>query len=390
VNEEAFIKRIKTISDLKIRGSLGTVGNQEIGDYRYAATYSSNKYSFNNAPVIGYASGNTENPDLKWETTSSYNAGFDLGLWKNRLGVTFDAYYKKTSDLLLDTPVEITTGFTRKLANIGNVTNKGIELELRAAIIESKDFNWNLSGNFAKNRNEVSSLGGGGDIISGNTIIREGEALGSFYGVVFDGVIQKGADLSSIPVPDWKKNVEYGDAKYVDQSNDKAITQDKDRIVLGSIQPDFTYGFSTTLTYKTISLFASFQGSKGNKLYNSLRQNLEKPDTNYNLLATLNDRWSDSNPSTTIPKAHITTLIYTDSRYVEDASFLKLKNITLSYSPNLKISAIQGVKLRIFATAQNLLTLTKYTGYDPEVAGYSDSGAYPTARTISFGVNISY
>ncbi|GHT32356.1 SusC/RagA family TonB-linked outer membrane protein [Bacteroidia bacterium] len=390
VSDEKFLKNVKTISDLKLRGSLGTVGNQEIGDYRYAATYNSNKYSFNNAPVIGYSGGNTENPDLKWETTTSYNVGFDLGLWKSRLGLSFDAYYKKTSDLLLDTPVEITTGFTRKLANIGNVTNKGLELEVRGVIVESKDFNWNLSGNIARNINKVTSLGGGGDITQARTIIREGESLGTFYGVVFDGVVQSGTDLSTVPVPDWKKNVEYGDAKWVDQNEDKAITQDRDRVVLGSIQPDFTYGFNTTLSYKTLSLFASFQGSKGNKLYNSLRQDLEKPDTNYNLLATLKDRWSESNPSNTIPKAHITTLIYTDSRYVEDASYLKLKNITLSYTPPVKIVAAPSLKFRVFVTAQNLLTLTNYKGYDPEVSGYTDSGAYPTARTFSFGINISY
>jgi hypothetical protein len=306
------------------------------------------------------------------------------------LGLSFDAYYKKTSDLLLNTPVEITTGFTRKLANIGNVTNKGLELEVRGVIVESKDFNWNLSGNIAQNINRVTSLGGGGEIIEARTIIREGESLGTFYGVVFDGVVQSGADLSTVPVPDWKKNVEYGDAKWIDQNGDKAITQDRDRVVLGSIQPDFTYGFSTTLSYKTLSLFASFQGSKGNKLYNSLRQGLEKPDTNYNLLATLKDRWSESNPSNTIPKAHITTLIYADSRYVEDASYLKLKNVTLSYTPPVKIVAAPSLKFRVFVTAQNLLTLTNYKGYDPEVSSYTDSGAYPTARTFSFGINISY
>lgn len=139
-----------------------------------------------------------------------------------------------------------------------------------------------------------------------------------------------------------------------------------------------------------MSLFAAFQGSKGNQLYNQLRQELESPSTSYNVLATLRDRWTPQNPSNTIAKASVTSATWLDSRYIEDASFLRLKNITLSYVLPVKITKAPQTKFRIFATGQNLLTFTKYKGYDPEVSSGIDSGAYPTAKTISFGVNISY
>lgn len=390
INEESFLKDNKTINDLKLRASIGTVGNQEIGDYRYEATYSTRTYSFNNKIVTAYARSNAENPDLKWEETSQYNLGFDLNLFNYKLGVVADAYYKKTSDLLLDVPVEITTGFNSMLKNVGNVTNKGFEFAVTGSILDTKEVGWNLSANIAKNINEITNLGSLDYILNGNSIVKKGEALGSFYGVVFDGIVQEGDDLSKVPAPSWKTTVEPGDVKYVDQNNDGKITQDDDRVVLGSSQPDFTYGFSTTLRYKSLSLFAAFQGNQGNKVCNSLRQDLESPSTSYNLLATMVDRWTPENPSTTIPKATITSATWLDSRYVEDASYLRLKNITLSYILPIKINKAASTKFKIFATGQNLLTWTKYTGYDPEVSSGVDLGAYPTAKTFTFGVNISY
>lgn len=391
INEESFLKNNKTISNLKLRASYGTVGNQEIGDYKYEAAYATTQsYSFNGQIVTAYVRSNAENPDLKWETTSQYNVGLDFGLFRNRLSFVVDAYSKKTSDLLLYVPVEITTGFNSILKNVGNVTNKGLEFAVTGSIIDRKNLSWNVSANIAKNVNEVTNLGSLDNIISGNTIIKKGEALGSFYGVVFDGIVQTGDDLTKVPVPSWKTTVEPGDVKYVDKSNDNKITQDLDRVVLGSSQPDFIYGFSTTLRYKSLELFAAFQGSQGNKILNSLRQELETPTTSYNLLATVADRWTTTNPSNTIGKASVTSTTWLDSRYVEDASYLRLKNITLSYSLPVKFNNTTPTRFKFFATGQNLLTLTKYTGYDPEVSGGIDSAAYPTARTFTLGVNISY
>ncbi len=392
INEESFLKNVKAINDLKLRASFGTVGNQEIGDYKYDAAYTTTQnYSFNNTLVTAYARSNAENPDLRWEQTSQYNLGLDLNLFNYRLGFVADAYYKKTSNLLLNVPVEITTGLSSELENVGNLTNKGLEFAVTGSIIETKAFSWNVSANIAKNINDITSLGSLTSIISGNTIVEKGQPLGTFYGVVFDGIVQTGDNLTKVPKPSWKTNVEPGDVEYVDQNKDGTVTQDLDRVPLGSSQPDFIYGFSTTLRYRSFSLFASFQGSHGNKLYNSLRQSLESPSLDYNVLATLVNRWTPENPSTTIAKASVTSSTWLDSRYIEDASYLRLKNITLSYVlPTVRIDKSTSTKFKIFVAGQNLLTFTKYTGYDPEVSSGIDSAAYPTAKTFTFGVNISY
>ena len=392
VEEERFLKQNPVIDKLKLRASVGTVGNQEIGDYSFLSTYGTVRYYFGGVGNTGYVRNNLENPDLKWESTIQYNVGFDLSILKQRLNFTFDYYSKKTSDLLLNIPVEETTGFSSQLRNVGNVENRGVEFVVNALLIDTKELSWNLSANIAHNKNEVTNIGSLASIKNTYTIIKTGESLGSFYGWQFDGVVQKGDDLSKIPSPSPKPEVEYGDAKFVDQNGDGEIDQDNDRIILGSIQPDFTYGFSTTLNYKRWSLFAAFQGSQGNEVYNSLRQRLETASTSYNVSTALLDRWSETNPSNTIPKAHASNNYtnYLDSRFVEDASYLRLKNVTLSYTLPVRISATQNPRLRLFVSGQNLLTITGYKGYDPEVASGIDAGAYPTARTYTVGVNISY
>lgn len=393
VEEESFLHENNIIDELKIRGSIGTVGNQEIPDYSALATYKAVHYYFGNTLTTGYVRDNLENPDLKWETTTSYDIGFDLSILKHRLSFVFDYYYKKTSDLLLSIPVEQTTGFSTQLRNIGNVTNQGVEFAVNASLIQSRNLNWNVSANIAHNKNEVTNLGPI-DYTVRNTynVIKVGESLGSFYGWQFDGIVQKGDDLTKVPAPSPKPDVEYGDAKFVDQNGDGKIDQENDRIVLGSIQPDFTYGFSTTLTYKDWTLFASFQGSYGNDIYNSLRQRLETPSTSYNVSTALLNRWTEDNPSATIPKAYASSNYsnYLDSRYIEDASYLKLKNVTLSYVLPVRIATAPKTRVKVFASATNLFTITGYKGYDPEVASGIDTGAYPSARTYTLGVNFSF
>jgi hypothetical protein len=187
--------------------------------------------------------------------------------------------------------------------------------------------------------------------------------------------------------------VQPGDVKYKDldpQGGLNRIDLDHDRTILGSPQPDFIYGFSTNFRYKALTLFAAFQGSRGNEIYNALRRTLETPNPSYNGTTALLDRWTPTNPSTTIPKAVIVAVSDLDSRYIEDASFLKLKTLSLNYQLPIKLRTAPTTKFNVFASAQNLLTLTKYKGYDPEIASGTDSGVYPTAKTFSLGVNISY
>jgi TonB-linked SusC/RagA family outer membrane protein len=393
ISDETFLKGIKNLNDLKLRASLGTVGNQEIGNYRYAATYStSDTYSFNNTLTVGYARSNAENPDLKWEQTAAYNVGVDAGLFNHRLSLTADAYYKKTTDLLLNIPTSISTGFSSVLRNVGSVSNKGVELEVNGLLIDQRKLKWSVSANIAKNINEVLNLGGQENIGTSTFV---GSPLGVQYLIVYNGIVQKNDDLTKIVGPSWKATVEPGDEKFVDQKNVldgngneiKVVDETNDRVILGSSTPDVTYGFSTTVSYKDFSLFANFQGANGNKIYNSLRQSFETPNYAYNGLSSLLDRWTESNPSTEVPKARQTSNIYRTSRFLEDGSYLRLKNITLSYNVPVKIQAAPSAKLRLFVSGQNLLTFTNFTGYDPESGGGT---GYPIAKTVSFGVNISY
>ena len=393
IDEEKWLKPVRWIEDLKLRASIGTVGNQEIGDYKYQASYDAYPYFFGNAQKqIGFYRSLMPNDDLKWESTTSYDLGLDFSLWRGRLGFVFDYYYKKTSDLLLNIPVEGTTGFTSQLQNIGNVTNQGIEFSVRAVPVQTKDLTWNVSANIAHNKNKVTSLGGGlTEIINTDqTIIRVGEPLGSYYGWKFDGVVQQGEDLSKISAPSNKTFVEYGDAKFVDQNGDGSVNQESDRVLLGSTQPKFTYGFASQLRYKSWDLSFNFQGSYGNKLYNQLEQALESPNASYNASAKLLDRWTETNPSTTVPRAYALNLYnsYLDDRFVEGASYLRLKNIQLGYTFRPRFS--NGTKLHVYlyASAQNLFTITDYSGYDPEYSGYVDRGTYPSARTFTFGVKL--
>ena len=218
-------------------------------------------------------------------------------------------------------------------------------------------------------------------------ILRVGESLGSFYGLVFDGVVQKGEVVSTLPTIDGNKP-SPGDSKFVDVNLD-GIINNEDRVVLGSIQPDFTFGFSTTLTFNGLDVYIALQGSRGNEVYNLLRRYLERPNDSYNMSSVLLNSWTDVNPSNTIPKIGSPVYSYLDSRYVEDASYIKLKNISLGYTLPVKIQK-ELLNLRIFVSVQNVYTLTKYKGYDPEVASGKDLGIYPSSRSIALGAGMNF
>ncbi|MDR2626704.1 MAG: TonB-dependent receptor, partial [Dysgonamonadaceae bacterium] len=215
--------------------------------------------------------------------------------------------------------------------------------------------------------------------------LKVGESFGSFYGLIFDGIVQAGEDVSGLPLVDGA-TPQPGDVKFVDARKDGNIDLN-DRVILGSIHPDFTYGLSSSLTYRGFDVFVSFQGSQGNKVVNSLRRNLERGTSSYNVSVALLNAWTPGNPSNEVPR--ITAgypMKFIDSRHVEDASYFRFKNITLGYT--LKPKSLP-IDVRVFASAQNLFTLTAYKGYDPEVANGIDQGAYPTARTFSLGFRLT-
>ena len=393
----------KDVDFLQLRASVGTVGNQEIGDYQFAANVVPRTVIIDNQRATSYIIANKSNPDLKWETTTSYNIGLSSGFFHNRLTVTLDGYYKKTSDLLLNVPVEQVTGFDTVLRNVGSVTNQGIELEVGGVLIDKKDLKWNLNGNIAHNRNEVTSLGNAEYFIPSHgytnpLIVKVGEPLGSFYGYKFKGIIQSDEDLSKLP-SQTISTVEPGNPKFEDVNND-GVVNELDRVVLGNIQPDFTYGFNTKLTYKNLDLFISASGSYGNKIFNELACRLDRGNGYYyNPLAEVADRWTPTNPSNTIQKASNATSIYTDDRFVEDASYLKIRNIQLGYTLPLK-KITNGGSLRVYVSLQNFFTFTNYNGYDPEAnrsgsdetsALYQgiDNGTYPSSKTVLLGFNVT-
>ena len=403
IDREKWIHFGKKVDFIQLRASVGVVGNQEIGDYQFAANVVPKTVIINNGRATSYVISNKSNPDLKWETTASYNIGLSSGFFKNRLTATVDFYYKKTSDLLLNVPVEQVTGFDTVLRNVGSVTNKGVEFELGGVLVENKKWRWTLNGNIAHNKNEVTSLGNAEYFIPSHgytnpLIVKVGEPLGSFYGYRFKGIIQSNEDLSSLP-SQTISTVEPGNPKFEDINND-GVVNEQDRVVLGNIQPKFTYGFNTKLTYKNLDLFVSASGSYGNKIFNELACRLERGNGYYyNPLATVADRWTPTNPSNTIQKASNATSIYTDDRFVEDASYLKIRNIQLGYT--LAVPQVtKDAKLRLYVSLQNFFTITSYRGYDPEAnrsggdetsALYQgiDNGTYPAAKTVLVGINIT-
>ena len=386
VDKEPFFRgALGTVDYLKLRLSGGLVGNQEIPDYAFTTSYATGSYGGSSS----YSKENEANDHLKWETTASYNLGFDLGLLRSRVNVVFDVYYKKTSDLLLVVPMGFASGVTTQLQNVGNVVNKGVELSVDAALIQSRRIQWTIDANIAYNKNEITNMGATNNVILGSDnqqILRKGEALGSFYGLLFDGIVQEGEDVSQLPTINGI-TPQPGDIKYVDTYKDGRI-DGNDRVVLGSVQPKFIYGFSTKFNYRGFDASLSFAGSYGNKLYNALGRRLELTGDSYNTLTTVLNSWTPENGSQTLPLAsNSRPFSYIDNRYVQNASYLKLKNVTIGY--RLQLPKTFPVGVRFYATATNLFTITPYKGYDPEVASGTDSGAYPSARSFIFGVNLT-
>ncbi len=386
IDNEDFMLGVPNIDYLKLRLTGGLVGNQEISDYAFSTSYSTGSYGGSSS----YAKQNTANDNLKWETTASYNAGIDLGLFNERLGIIFDIYYKKTSDLLLVVPMGFSSGVTSQLQNVGNVVNKGIELSVNGIIYQNKELLWTASANIAHNNNTITDMGTTDNIIQGSDnqqILRKGEALGSFYGLKFAGIVQNDEDVSKLPTTNGM-TPKPGDLKFADNDGNGRI-DGKDRQILGSIQPNLVYGFSTQITYRKIDFSISFAGSHGNKVYNALGRRLELTGDSYNVLSTVKNSWTAENGGSSLPLAsNARPFSYIDSRYVQNAGYLKLRDVTIGYK--IKLPEEWNAGVRLYVTGSNLLTITSYKGYDPEVASGTDDGVYPTSRNVVFGVKLSF
>lgn len=407
--EENFAKSIHVLSDAKLRLSAGSTGNQEIGDYLYLARLGATNYPFGGAIKTGFAPIRLSNPDLKWEKTNQYDLGLDLGLFGNRVNLVFDVYYKKTTDLLINVPIPLTSGFASVLQNIGSVENKGIELGINTNNIRNGKLSWKTSLVYSVNRNKVLEIGNGTpqfypDVpnavlkIQQPVIVKVGEPLGTFWGYKTNGIFQTTDDLTKLPSINTPANTKFGDQRYIDENGDGRITA-ADKVNLGSSQPKFTGGLTNIFNYANIELLVFFQGSYGNKIYNAINQQLEIPTLGTNGSAVLANRWTPTNPTNDVPRAASSPASVVSDRYIENGSYLRLKTLTLGYSfPKSVVSKINAKNIKLYLSSQNLFTWTKYKGYDPEVSSFEqnstlsgiDYGAYPNSRTFIAGLNVTF
>ncbi|MBC7892107.1 MAG: SusC/RagA family TonB-linked outer membrane protein, partial [Sphingobacteriaceae bacterium] len=405
VSEEPLVQSLNLFSDLKLRASYGVTGNQEIASYQSITRYTATSYVLGGSRrVVGVFGANIPNPDIRWERTSSFDVGLDASFFKGRLSFTADYYVKKTTDLLLSVSLPRSSGFASVTQNIGSVENKGLELSLNADVLTGP-LEWTASANFTTNRNRVLDLGPELQRFVGNTsssifpgvsgnaaILRVGEPIGSFYGYQFDGIYQSQEEINAAAM---KFKLNPGDPRYADLNGDKLING-SDRTIIGRALPKFSYGFTNRLAYRGVELTAFVQGVYGNDVLNLNRYDLEVIPTS-NKTRNVLDRWTGPGTSNTLPIAGSTLRRSTGlgSDVVEDGSYLRLKTITLGYAlPKALLQKIRMRNLKVYVTGQNLLTLTKYTGYDPEVNSFgtdnlslgTDYGAYPTSKTVMVGI----
>ncbi len=423
VENEKFLKNNDDISQLKLRAGWGLTGNQNINPYSFFASYVT--------PATVYANGdnslpttvpaNLVNPDLTWEKTSQYNAGIDLGLKDDRYSFTADVYYKNIYDLLIYFPLPGSAGgFDGYPANRGSLINKGLELSVNADIIQTEDFTWNFYGNISFNRNEVGQLGSlpvqdfgtergagflGNNISGGNyfkspaNIFLEGRPAAVFFGYETNGIINNAEELANAPsfggiAP------QLGDVFMVDQNGD-GIVNDLDRTIIGDPNPDYNFGLGSTVNYKNWSLNVLVNGVQGNDIANANLQRTDYAEPNSNNIrpAAYFDAWTPENPNGQYPRLAydlVTNIDFTD-RLLEDASFIRLSNVSLTYQIPLKDSSVVN-SADISLSGRNLALWTDYSGFDPEVESYSfdplrvgvDRNSFPNQRTFAVSLNVGF
>ncbi|WP_394697567.1 SusC/RagA family TonB-linked outer membrane protein [uncultured Sunxiuqinia sp.] len=393
VTQEPFLAGNETITNLKLRTSYGVTGNQEIGNYKSLASLSSAYYVFDGVPILGFAE-TIGNPDLKWERNIQYNVGVDIGFW-NRLDLNLDYYSRQTSDLLYNVPIPTTSGYSSMLKNIGEVKNVGLELTAHARIIDS-EFKWDVTTNVSSNKNEVVELYGDVEKInlgsSTGGIARYlivGEAVNSLWARESAGIITTQDQLTAYQT--IRSSAELGEEMYIDQNDDKSINSE-DYINIGSTEPDFFYGVSTSLVYKNLSLDIYGQGATGlaaqdeNTGYLTFGEN-QVQNRNYLPTRYAYDRmWSEENPTGTFPRAGAQEISLSD-RTNGGWNYFIVKNIKVGYDFSSMIRNLNWVSnLNFYVNAQNYLNFANHRGYNPE-NGKVD---FPYAKTMIFGIRAKF
>jgi len=428
VSDEKFLRGNRVVSSLKVRASYGATGNQEIGLYKSLQTISSSQVSLSDATTtVGYYTSSLGYPNLSWEKTDQLDLGADLSLF-NRVNVVLDFYNKNTTGVLFNVTAPTSTGFGSYLRNAGSVNNKGVELNVSAPVINEKDLRWDVSFNISKNVNKVTSLGGSDQILvalsQGNSLVQKGKPLGVFYGYISDGTFKNQQDVDNTPwavaAAQQPGQTKLKDIASVDSKGNIVPVPDgqitaADQTIIGDPNPKFIYGLSSSVKWRAFDFNLSLYGSYGNDIFDVILREAEHFSGNKNALKMV---LNSSIPASISPDgaAHITnipipTFTFTgESKFgggsysinVENGSYLRMSDITVGYTLPLK-SSVYIRRVRAFITVTNLFTVTKYTGYDPDVSnqygrdpnypsvgmGY-DADPYPAARSFTAGVNFNF
>lgn len=447
VSGEKFMQNVKWINNLKLRAGWGETGNQNVRQWAYMALLT----TYNTPWGVGVLNGNNANPDLKWETTKSWNLGFDLSVLNNRIDIVFDWYYKKTNDLLmeLDLPAFLGSGggsnygtAANPWGNVGSLRNTGIEFTINSININKKNFQWSSNFVFSLNRNKVLSLDtetgtlpqtfqvGSETATVTNTVV--GQPMAQFWGYKVIGRFDKPEDfyykdaqgnVKQVALPTGcsigKSGTWLGDYRFADLNGDGVI-DNNDQTFIGNPEPKFTFGFGNTLSWKGWDFSFQFTGSYGNKVLNYNRRQLEITGSTSNLLTSVlnyarvekidpngpddyRNYWVTNASSTTMPRLYTESYSNGNNRvsdaFVEDGSYIRLQNVSLSYTfPKKWIEHLYLSNVKLYMNIQNLFTITKYDGYDPEVGSlYGDAlkngidyNRYPSPRIYTFGINVSF
>lgn len=403
LSEENFMKDVNWLDNLKLRLSYGVTGNNQIPDYGAIAMLGYVPYVESGTVKQGIYTTNLPDPELKWEKTGQVNLGVDAGLFNNRINLSLDVYYSKTRDLLLDVPVPVLTGFKSRLTNIGELENRGIEFLISTRNID-REFTWTTDFNISANRNKVLKLGANNApiLVNTNDAISKtevGQPIGNYYGYIFDGVLSQADIDSGIPV---YPGSEAGDPKVRDVTGE-GIVDSNDRTIIGNYQPDFTWGMTNNFSYKGIELSVMLTGSEGGEIMNQHSRFLKSFNGNRNAYQSSSNFWkSDADPGDGhIFKPRVTqnTVQAQSSTYwVEDASFVRIKNIRLGYNfPSAMVKKWNLSNLKLYVNLENVYVFSDYSNYDPEgstfQSGYRvgyDYGAYPNPFSATVGLNVSF
>jgi len=404
VSEEDFLKDINIINHLKVRATYGRSGNNNIGNYTHLSTINLSQYVFDNTSVSASTLG-ISNPNLGWEESNQIDLGVDLSMFDNRISFTADLYRKKSMNMLLNDYIPTITGFNTQLVNKGSVENKGLELALRAVPFRG-DFTLDFNFNIAFNQNKILSTNNNNDPIYTSNVDRRfsnisevGQPIGMFYGFILDGVYSE-EDLANSDVPKHP-GAYVGMPKYVDVNGDGIVQEEIDYTVIGNPHPDFTYGFSTSMQFKNFDMSFNLSGIKGGNIVNGARQTIDNVRGYFNV----QKEWVNLYHSSEEPgdgmhggpqiSHRLNTL------WIEDASFMRINNLTVGYTLPKKLTNTTKAfeNFRVYASAQNLLTITNYQGANPEGQASNvnntlspgwDWNAYPLSRTITLGINAKF